>query len=222
MCGRYTLTSPDELVEEFGLGELPFDLKPRYNIAPTQESPVIIHDEGPQLRLYRWGLVPSWARDTKSASRMINARSESVHEKPAFREAFKRRRCLVCCDGFYEWKREGKSRLPHFMHRKDSRPFAMAGIWESWGPDTHTFAVLTTDANEMMQPIHHRMPVLISHDDYERWLDPKPAARADLEDLLHPPAVDELELFQVSELVNKVSNDSPACLRRGPDQQKLF
>lgn len=226
MCGRYTLTSPDELVQEFGLGELPYDLKPRYNIAPTQEAAVVVGGEKRQLRLFRWGLVPPWAKDMKSAGRMINARSESVHEKPAFRRAFARRRCLVCCDGFYEWKREGKSRLPHFVHRKDQRPFAMAGIWERFVPNggdpVHTFAVLTTDANEMMQPVHHRMPVLIAPDAYERWLDPKLSSRQELDDLLHPPPVEEMELFRVSELVNKVSNDSEACLRRGPDQQTLF
>ena len=226
MCGRYTLTSPDELVHEFDLGELPFDLKPRYNIAPTQEAAVILGGPERQLRLFRWGLVPHWAKDMKSASRLINARAESVDVKPAFRSAFARRRCLVCCDGFYEWKRAGKSRIPHFMHRKDQRPFAMAGIWESFAPDggapVHSFALLTTDANEMMEPVHHRMPVIIAPDGYQRWLDPNLSSRQELHDLLCPPPVDELEMYQVSQLVNKVSNDSADCLRRGPDQQGLF
>ena len=226
MCGRYTLTSPDELLHEFGFGELPFDLKPRYNIAPTQEAPVVVsEDGGTKLRLFRWGLVPAWSKDTKSAAKMINARSESVDQKPSFRDAFARRRCLVCCDGFYEWKREGRSRLPHYFRRDDGRPFAMAGIWESYSPPEgdvlHTFSVLTTEASDLMQPIHHRMPVLVAADDYQRWLDPAIRERAPLEDLLRPTS-EGLVMSQVSELVNSVRNDSEACLRPGPDQQSLF
>jgi putative SOS response-associated peptidase YedK len=226
MCGRYTMTSPDDLVHEFGLFELPYDLKPRYNVAPTQEAPVVVGGESRQLKLFRWGLVPGWADDMKSAARMINARAETVHEKPTFRDAFESRRCLVCTDGFYEWKREGKSRLPYLMRRKSKEPIALAGIWERFvTPDdqvVHTFAALTTEANSMMSTIHHRMPVIIERPDYERWLDTSITSRDGLEDLLRPADGAAYEMFQVSEKVNSVANDSPLCLRPGPDQQSLF
>lgn len=226
MCGRYTMTSPDDLVHEFGLFELPFDLKPRYNVAPTQEAPVVVGGETRQLKLFRWGLVPSWAEDTKGAARMINARAETVHEKPSFREAFASRRCLVCTDGFYEWKREGKSRLPHLMRRKNRQPIAFAGIWERFVAHddqvVHTFAALTTEANSMMSSIHHRMPVIIEPADYDRWLDAKITQREGLDDLLGPTGETGYEMFQVSEKVNSVANDSAVCLRPGPDQQTLF
>jgi putative SOS response-associated peptidase YedK len=226
MCGRYTMTSPDDLVHEFGLFELPFDLKPRYNVAPTQEAPVVMDGETRQLKLFRWGLVPSWAPDTKSAARMINARAESVHEKPTFRDAFASRRCLVCTDGFYEWKREGKSRLPHLMRRKNKRPIAFAGIWERFiahdDQVVHTFAALTTEANSMMSSIHHRMPVIIEPAHYDRWLDIAITQREGLEDLLVPADEKGYEMFQVSEKVNSVANDSAVCIRPGPDQQTLF
>ena len=226
VCGRYTMTSPDDLVHEFGLFELPFDLKPRYNLAPTQEAPVVLGGERRTLKLFKWGLVPSWSADMKAAARMINARAETVHEKPSFREAFASRRCLVCTDGFYEWKREGKSRLPFLMRRKTHKPIAFAGIWESFqlseGEVAHTFASLTTEANGLMSPIHHRMPVIVEPEHYERWLDPSLSSRADLETLLAPAKEEGYEIFQVSEKVNSVANDSSICLRPGPDQQTLF
>jgi putative SOS response-associated peptidase YedK len=226
MCGRYTLTSPDDLVHEFGLFELPYDLKPRYNIAPTQEAPVVLGGARRQLKLFRWGLVPAWANDMKGAARMINARAETVHEKPSFREAFASRRCLVCTDGFYEWKREGKSRLPYLMRRKSKQPIAFAGIWERYVAHddevVHTFAALTTDANTMMSSIHHRMPVIVERADYERWLDSSITSREGLEDILRPADERDYEMFQVSEKVNSVANDSAVCLRPGPDQQTLF
>jgi putative SOS response-associated peptidase YedK len=227
MCGRYTLTSPDELVEEFGIGELPFALSARYNIAPSQAAPVVVRDHAsPEFRLLRWGLVPAWAKLTKSTKRPINARSETVHEKPSFRDAFEHRRCLVCADGFYEWKRQGARPMPFFMHRKDRRPMSLAGIWERHrgddGTELQTFAILTTEANDLMAPVHHRMPVVIPPEHRARWLDPTLERRDDLEDLLQPPDTENYEIFQVSEKVNSVANDSAACLEPGPDQQSLF
>jgi putative SOS response-associated peptidase YedK len=157
---------------------------------------------------------------------MINARAETVDEKPSFREAFASRRCLVCTDGFYEWKRTGKSRIPFYTRRKNRKPIAFAGIWERYqlsdDESLYTFAALTTDANALMSPIHHRMPVIIEPDRYDRWLDPKLTTRAALEDLLHPAAEAGYEMFQVSEKVNSVANDSEICIRPGPDQQTLF
>lgn len=227
MCGRYTLTSPDELVQEFGLGELPFALAPRYNIAPTQEAPVVLSNGGrAQIELFRWGLVPGWAPDTRGAARLINARAETVDDKPSFRDAFARRRCLVCADGFYEWRRDGKRRVPYYMYRADGRPIALAGIWEQFvdgeGRPYFSFATLTTAANELMSPIHDRMPVIIAPGDYQRWLDPQPRSRQALDDLLRPAPEAGYLVRQVSERVNSVANDGPACLRAGPDQQSLF
>ncbi len=227
MCGRYTLTSPDELVHEFGLGELPFSLAPRYNIAPSNEVPVVTQEDGAySLRLFLWGLVPSWATLTRSTKRPINARAETVHEKPSFREAFERRRCLVCADGFYEWKRQGSRPMPFFMHRRDERVMSLAGIWETHvsdeGATTNSFAILTTQANELMAPIHHRMPIVIDRKARARWLDSSIRKRRDLEDLLVAPLTADYEIYQVSEKVNSVANDSAACLNRGPDQQSLF
>ncbi len=226
MCGRYTLTSPDELVQEFGLGELPFDLAPRYNIAPTQEAPVVVGGQVRELRLFHWGLVPQWAKDTRGGARLINARSETVHDKPSFREAFARRRCLICADGFYEWKRGGKRPVPHYMRRVGGGVIAFAGVWERYqlpdGRPYFSYAAMTTGANGLMAPIHDRMPVIIDRADYDRWLDPSIRERAPLDDLLRPPAEAGFEMRQVSERVNSVANDSPACLLAGPDQQSLF
>ena len=226
MCGRYTLTSPDELVEEFGLGELPFAFSPRYNIAPSNEVPVMAPNGRREIRLLRWGLVPNWVRLNTSTKRPINARCETVHEKPSFRESFERRRCLVCADGFYEWKRLGMRPLPFFMHRRDSRPIGLAGIWDTHtsqdGNEIHTFAILTTAANELMAPVHHRMPIVVAAENRDRWLDTQIRQHDDLEDMLVAPPEGDYEIYQVSEKVNSVANDSAACLRRGPDQQSLF
>ncbi len=209
MCGRYTLTTPEEIVQEFGWGELPFSLSPRYNIAPSQEAPVVVQQSGRlTLQLLRWGI------ENTSGRCSINARAESVHEKPTFCDAFARSRCLVCADGFYEWKTRGE---PFYMRRKDSRPIMLAGIRRNGA-----FAVLTTSANDLMQPVHHRMPVIVASENRVRWLDSSVTSRAGLEDLLSPPGGQDYEIFQVSERVNSVANDSPACLRRGPDQQSLF
>ncbi len=227
MCGRYTLTSPDELVEEFGLGEMPFVFTARYNIAPSNEVPVIVSGaQGTEARLLRWGLLPRWVRDSAGAKRPINARVETVHEKPSFREAFERRRCLVCADGILEWRRQGGRPMPHLMRRRDRRLVGFAGIWESHmgsdGEVTQSFAILTTNANALMSPIHDRMPIVIAPNERERWLAPAPRSRADLEDLLVAPPSKDYEVFQVSEKVNSVANDSEACIAAGPDQLSLF
>ncbi len=219
MCGRYSLTAPPEAVGRlFELaGPMP-NLEPRYNIAPTQAAPVVgLKPDGETrgLAMLRWGLVPSWSDGPDSRLSMINARAETVRTKPAFRAAFKARRCLVPADGFYEWQAQGKGRpkQPHRIVRRDGAPFAFAGLWERWQPKDGepilSFTIIVTDANELLKPIHERMPVILEPGDHEAWLG---AAPEEAEALLRPLAADRLEAYPVSPRVNSPKNDDPACI----------
>jgi putative SOS response-associated peptidase YedK len=219
MCGRYTLTSSGEDVADlFALLEVP-SIPPRYNMAPTQEAAVVrVAEPGAPrtLSFLRWGLVPYWAKEAAIGNRMINARAESVTEKPSFKSSFRRKRCLIPTSGFYEWKKEGKSKQPYLIRRKDHRPFAFAGLWDRWndpasGP-LETFTILTTDANERVRELHDRMPVILAREDFDLWLDPKVGDPARLQPLLAPLAGDELELVRVSRNVNSPANDTPDCI----------
>ncbi len=216
MCGRYTLSTPvGVLAEEFGLaGPLP-ELQPSYNVAPTQEVPAVLAGGGGRrLELLKWGLIPSWANDPGIGARMINARSETVAEKPSFRRAFKDRRCLIPADGFYEWQRTNGGKQPYYFRMKSGRPFAFAGLWESWngGEEIHSCTILTTDANDLLGEIHHRMPVILPHEDYELWLDPAVREPEELLPLLAPYPADDMEAYPVSRMVNSPSNDDPGCI----------
>ena len=228
MCGRFTLCKPgDELAEIFDLVEPP-DIAPRYNIAPTQPTPIIRQTSntvGRRLETLRWGLIPTWAKDPAIGSRMINARAETVSSKPAFRTAFRQRRCLVIADGFYEWQkvepRRGTSRprkQPHYIHLRNGRPFAMAGLWEHWegsdGSVIDSCTIITTQPNEMVAPLHDRMPVMLESKDYDTWLDPDDKKLDELQDLLRPYAASEMETYPVSTRVNSPANDSPDCIAR--------
>ncbi len=221
MCGRYTLTTTEgDLAEAFSLEALPH-VEPRYNIAPTQDGSVvrILGGGGPrELHQLRWGLIPSWARDPSLGNRMINARSESVETKPAFRAAFRRRRCLVPSDGFYEWRRDGKRKQPFCIRRQDQRPFAFAGLWEHWeGPDGRlidSFAILTTEPNDVLRPLHDRMPVILAPHSYDLWLDPKMEDTETLKRLLKPSPSCELAAYPVSTRVNNPVHDDRSCLTR--------
>ncbi|MCC6125861.1 MAG: SOS response-associated peptidase [Pirellulales bacterium] len=225
MCGRFSLRARlAELLAEFVVEEQnAATFLPRYNIAPSQ--PVFAVREKPgapaparEAVLLRWGLIPSWAADPAIGNRTINARVETVAEKPAFRAALKRRRCLVAADGFYEWKAEGKIKQPYFIHFADDRPFAFAGLWESWEASGHSriesCTILTTEANELMRPIHHRMPVILRPDDYARWLDPSEQDSSALQPLLISYAGDGLEAYPVGRLVNNPRHDDQNCLTR--------
>ncbi|UCE59119.1 MAG: SOS response-associated peptidase [Phycisphaerales bacterium] len=180
MCGRFTLTASGEVVAEcFGLAATP-GIHPNDNVAPTQSSPVVRLDQGTgerRLELLRWGLIPSWAKDPAIGSRMINARAETVATKPSFRSALRHRRCLVVADGFYEWQKvEGRKRKqPYHIRLNDGRPFAFAGLWERWerpdGDPLDSFTVITTEPNELLRPVHDRMPVILHAGDYAQWLD---------------------------------------------------
>ncbi len=226
MCGRYTLTVPlSNLVDAFDVPPPDFEFRPRFNIAPTQEVPVVARDRGGRrIGLLRWGLVPGWARDPAVGSRMINARGETVSEKPAFRSAFRRRRCLVPADGFYEWKKEGKGgskapKVPHWIHLAPGRVFGMAGLWEGWtgeGEETlHTYTIITTEAAESIAHVHPRMPVILPAESWEGWLDPDADPQA-LQRLLRPYPSRELRARPVSTRVNSPRNDDPECLKALP------
>jgi putative SOS response-associated peptidase YedK len=214
MCGRYSLTTPvDVLRRLFGFAELP-NLAPRYNVAPTQMAPVIRPSGGGgrRLDLLRWGLVPGWARDEKIGSRLINARGETVATLPSFRAAFRSRRCLVPVDGFYEWRREGARKQPYHIALADGGPFAFAGLWErheGGAAPLDTFTIVTTAANELLRPLHDRMPVILEPADAETWLGGTPVAAAAL---IRPFPAERLVLRAVSPRVNSPRYDDPACL----------
>jgi len=219
MCGRYTLSSPNDAVADlFEMPELPF-LPPRYNIAPTQETAVVRvlkPGEPRRLDLLRWGLVPYWAEDLSIGNRLINARSESVAEKPAFRRSFRKQRCLIATDGFYEWKKAGKLKQPYHIRRKDRRPFAFAGLCERWknpeGNLLDTFTILTTGANDLIKPLHDRMPVILDRKDFGLWLDPGMNDPVRLQELLVPAPSEEMETVPVSRTVNSPAYDGEDCI----------
>lgn len=215
VCGRFTLAArPQDLQQEFPDFWFPSDLPPRYNIAPSQQTLVLPGDGAFQARSMRWGLVPAWARDPAIGNRMINARSETVLERPAFRSAFRKRRCLVCADGFYEWQGSPPRRRPFHITLPGGVPFAMAGIWEEWpspeGENLSTFALLTTRANPDLRAIHDRMPVILGPEARPVWLDPTRPPDALLDLLVPFPG--RLELRAVSRFVNRPGNEGPECL----------
>lgn len=223
MCGRFTLHSKlNLLLQQFALDAGP-DLAPRYNIAPTQMVPVIrVDDDGQrQMMLHRWGLIPSWAKDAKIGNRMINARGETVATKPSFRAAFKRRRCLVPADGYFEWKKVKDGKQPYYIHRADSDRLAFAGLWESWknGSDDRidSFTIITTDSNSTTCDVHDRMPVILEDAQFEMWLDPEFSAREPLEAMLQPYEGDELVLDPVSQVVNNPRHDVAECIEPRTD-----
>jgi putative SOS response-associated peptidase YedK len=217
VCGRYTLRTPVEtLAEEFGItGPLP-EVPTRFNVAPTQEVAAVL-EEGEQrkLEMLRWGLIPSWADDPAIGNRMINARSETAAQKPSFRSAFRKRRCLVLADGFYEWQKTASGKQPYYIRMGDGSPFAFAGLWESWGKhgkEVRSCTILTTEANGLVGEIHHRMPVILPAEEYDLWLDPDMGEAEPLLDLLMPYPDDVMEAYPVSRFVNSPSNDSEQCV----------
>jgi putative SOS response-associated peptidase YedK len=218
MCGRYSLAAhPEDLRAEFGIAALPEGYAPRYNIAPSQQVLALVGADGSSrcVRL-QWGLVPSWADDAALGRRMINARAETVASKPAFRSSFRRQRCVVLADGFYEWQRMGTAKVPMRMRRSDGRLLALAGLWarrERAGEEAlETCAIITTAANNFMASIHDRMPAILEdHSAAARWLDDD-ATPDELGALLRPAAEDLLDAYAVSPLVNSPRNDVPACI----------
>jgi putative SOS response-associated peptidase YedK len=219
MCGRCTLTpSAAEIEARFGL-PVPAGYTPRYNIAPTQEILALLDDsQGRRLEIFRWGLIPHWAKDAKIAQKLINARAETLFEKPSFRDAAKKRRCLVIADGFYEWRATVKGKkTPVYVRLKSKEPFGFAGLWERWnspeGQIIQTCTIVTTKPNELIKPIHNRMPVIVPRELEELWLDPSPRTDRELESILQPYTAEEMEFFEVSPLVNSPTNDGPECIK---------
>jgi putative SOS response-associated peptidase YedK len=220
MCGRYTQTLDlHTLKARFGFSAGPVTLPPRYNIAPTQNAPIVIEDQGRRLDLFRWGLIPSWAKDPAIGHKMINARAETVMEKPSYKRPFQRTRCLVVADSFYEWRKEpgGKGKVPMRILLRSHQPFAMAGLWDRWldpaGKEIRSFTVITTSAAGVLQPIHDRMPVILPQEAEDQWLDPK-ADPEKLRALLVPSADNLIDAYEVSPLVNSPTHDVPACVQK--------
>ena len=210
------------IAEQFSVFEVPL-LKPRFNIAPTQAVPVVRmapQQSEPQRQFVflHWGLVPSWADDPAIGNRMINARAETAADKPSFRTALRRRRCLIVADGFYEWQKLGKRRQPMFIHLRDDRPLAFAGLWESWEGAGHSAlescTILTTEANDLVRPIHDRMPVIVAPEDYARWLDPAVQKPEPVLPLLRPYPSEPMEAYPVGTRVNSPARDEERCLER--------
>lgn len=216
MCGRYTLaTNPLELQRALNLDAIEA-LEPRYNIAPTQAAPIITHAAPRKLTLARWGLLPRWAKSARLAAKTINARAETLAEKASFKQALRDHRCLVPCDGFYEWKKHGAQRTPLNITASSGRVLTMAGLWSTWrspeGLDVVTFTIITTDANEFMAPIHDRMPAFLEAGDRARWLSGPAQDTAGLLELLRPWRGEPLKAVEVSSKVNSVAVDDPSCL----------
>jgi putative SOS response-associated peptidase YedK len=217
MCGRFVITSPPEALRRiFGYAEQP-NFPPRHNIAPTQPIPVVILDNGARhFRLMRWGLVPAWVKDSRKITLMINARSETVRDKPAFKNAMKRRRCLIPADGYYEWQAGGDRKRPFFIHRHDGGPFGFAALAETWigpnGEELDTVAIVTAPAGADLATLHHRVPVTMAPADYERWLDCRANDVDEVMALLRPPAEGEFVWHEVSTRVNSAANDDSQLL----------
>lgn len=216
MCGRFTQQRPaSELAEIFAAEPLAEDPGPRFNVAPTDEALVVVQrDDRRAITAYHWGLIPHWAESAKVGSRMFNARAESLTASPAFRDSFRRKRCLVPVEAFYEWRREGAVRQPYTIARADGRPLVLAGLWDGWRDPAadavrRTFTIVTTTPNETMAAIHDRMPAVLDEADWARWLDPRTVDRGELRAMLEPRDGPDLVLTRVSQLVNNVRNDGP-------------
>lgn len=223
MCGRFVQFSPfPELDREFDLQGAALEVKPSWNVAPTQDVPVVVREDGNRLLICRWGLIPSWSKDPAVGSRMINARAETLAEKPSFKTPFRKNRCLIPADGFYEWKREGKSKIPFYVTMKKGKIMSLAGIFSDWkdpaGVTIRTFAIVTTPANSLLAPLHERMPAIIPREKRDLWLDPDQQDPDALAPLLVPYPSVKMDAWEVSRSVNSPASDSPENIRKTSGQ----
>jgi putative SOS response-associated peptidase YedK len=217
MCGRFVRkVKLHEAMDFFKAALIEAEMAPSFNIAPRQPVAVIMEDGKRKIVAMQWGLIPHWAKDEKNANKLINARSETIGEKPSFKNSFKKFRCLIIADGFYEWQGTGRNKKPFFICRKDDAPFGMAGLFDRWqnpeGKVITTCTIVTTEANEIMKPIHHRMPVIIDPENYDIWLNPHEVDIAKLGKFLKPCNSDILKAFEVSLAVNSAKNNSDECI----------
>ena len=217
MCGRFVFYSdPQFMREQYGFDEGPIEFRPQYNIAPTQQVVTVTNDGTRRAELMRWGLVPFWAKDLKIGNRMINAVGETLATKPAFRAALKKRRCLILADGFFEWRTDGKNKIPNYIFLKSRKPFAFAGLWETWkspeGETVKSCTIVTTSPNEFITPIHDRMPVILSEETEVLWLDPLTEDASVLTPLLIPSPSELMDSYLVSSYVNSPRNEGPECI----------
>jgi putative SOS response-associated peptidase YedK len=218
MCGRFTLHTPEPLLREiFGVEHsAPLDLKPRYNIAPSQPVPIIRDTEsGREMVMVKWGLIPRWSKEPKTKYPTINARIETVAEKPTYRTPFKHQRCLIPADGFYEWKVVDGRKVPHHIRMKNGGPFALAGLWDHWeggGESLESCSIIVMPANEVMKPLHERMPAIIAPADYDRWMDPKVTDKAEIMDSLDSTPSSQLVTYPISPWVNSPKHDDERCI----------
>ncbi|MCA1666687.1 MAG: SOS response-associated peptidase [Thermomicrobia bacterium] len=220
MCGRYALVvvGDGSLQRRFSLEEVLDAPHPHFNVAPTQTMPVIVRNSPNRVEMMRWGLIPSWAKDATIGNRMINARAETVAEKPAYRKPLRSQRCLVPATGFFEWKRDGEGKTPHFIHLVDESLFAFAGLYDRWrdanGETVLSYTILTTEANALTADIHNRMPVILRREDEDDWLDPANTEPEQVLPLLRPYSASEMEAYPVSRMVNSPMHDAPDVLER--------
>ena len=219
MCGRFTLTvDPAELQDELGNFIYPPKFAPRFNIAPTQPVLAIPNDGQNKADFFLWGLIPSWSKDPSIGNRLINARGETLAEKPSFRGSYKYKRCLILADGFFEWKAQpgAKTKTPYFIHMKNREPFAFAGLWDEWhGPDgsqVKSCTIITISPNDLMTPLHNRMPVILPQEAYSKWLDKAPQMPENLQSLIRPYPSNEMAAYPVSLVVNNPKNDRAECV----------
>jgi putative SOS response-associated peptidase YedK len=225
MCGRYSLTRIQELMNRYdAYAEKDLDINPNYNISPSFIMPVITKNSPKKIQPMKWGLIPSWAKDPRIGYKMINARAESIKEKPSFKNSFRNRRCLVPATGFYEWKKDGDTKTPYYFKAKDDSIFSFAGLYDIWidaeGKEILSYTIITTEPNEIMRPIHNRMPVILKRKDEDKWLD---ISSSDLEiiSMLKPTENEMLESYQVSANVNRPQNNSEELIKK-INPAKLF
>lgn len=219
MCGRFTAVNVKEFYEKYELSDRLPSLQASYNIAPSHEIPAIVGtNEGNRLLMLRWGLIPSWSKDDSFAFKMINARAETIDQKPSFKNLLTRRRCLIPADGFFEWKKEEKSKTPYRFILENEKPFAFAGLWDSWknekGETLYTFTIVTTSPNKMIEEVHDRMPVILNDQGEKIWLDPNTEDKKVLKELLIPYPSELMDKYQVSSYVNSSRNPGPKAIER--------